>query len=68
MPVREEDAGSRLAKAARRYAQAGRSSRLTGRPSAPGSEFPPNYFLKRRVWWVLVVLALLLPGLISLFF
>lgn len=61
------DSGSkRLANAARRYAKTGSFNRLAGRSTAPGSEFPENYFLKRRIWWVLAALALLLPGIISL--
>ena len=53
---------------AKRYAKTGSFGRLNGRAVAPGSEFPPHYFLKRRVIWVLVALALLAPGLIALFF
>ena len=60
--------GSRLENAARRYAKTGSFNRLAGRSTAPGSEFPPHYFLKRRVIWVLAALALLAPGVISLFF
>ena len=63
-----ERGGNRLENAARRYAKTGSFNRLAGRSTAPGSEFPPNYFLKRRSVWVLVALVLLLPGLISLVF
>jgi len=58
--------GGRQTNAARRYAKTGSFNKLAGRSTAPGSEFPPNYFLKRRIVWVLVALALLLPGIISL--
>lgn len=60
--------GNRLENAARRYAKTGSFNRLAGRSTAPGSEFPPNYFLKRRIIWAVIALALLLPGLIALFF
>ena len=63
-----DSGGNRLAEAARRYAKTGSFNRLAGRSTAPGSEFPPHYFLKRRVIWVLAALALLAPGLIALFF
>ena len=50
----------------RRYLKTRSFGKLNGRAVAPGSEFPEQYFLRRRV--VLIVLGVLLaiPGLWAL--
>ena len=52
--------------AAKRYAKTGSFGRLNGRAVAPGSEFPERYFLRRRIAWIVIALALVLPGIIAL--
>ena len=55
------------ANVARRYAKTGSFNKLAGRSTAPGSEIPERFYLRRRVIVLAVALALLLPGLIALF-
>lgn len=66
MTRRSENAPRRI-NAARRYAKTGSFDRLAGRPTAPGSDVPRHYYLKRRIVCAVVVCLLLLPGLLALF-
>lgn len=52
---------------AKRYIKTRSFGKLNGRAVSPGSEFPENFFLRRRI--VLIVLAVLLatPGVVALF-
>ena len=52
---------------AKRYIKTRSFSKLNGRAVSPGSEYPENYFFRRRV--VLIVFGLLLigPGVWALF-
>ena len=52
---------------AKRYVKTRSFGKLNGRAVSPGSEFPENFFLRRRI--VLIVLAALLaiPGIVALF-
>ena len=58
----------RRVNAARRYAKTGSFNRLAGRSTAPGSEAPPHFFLKRRIAFAVVVAAIVIPGLVALIF
>ncbi len=49
-----------------RYVKTGSFNRLAGRSVAPGSEFPEHFFLKRRIIWIAVAAAALLPGVAAL--
>jgi hypothetical protein len=51
---------------AKRYVKTGSFGRLNGRSIAPGSEVPERYYLRRRIVWCAIALALLLPGLWAL--
>ena len=51
---------------AKRYARTGSFGRLNGRAVAPGSDFPENYFLRRRIAWIVIAAALALPGIVAL--
>ena len=53
--------------AARRYTKTGSFNKLAGRSTAPGSEIPEHFFMKRRVLAVVLVLLALLPGIVALF-
>ena len=51
---------------AKRYVKTGSFGRLNGRAVAPGSEVPERCFLRRRLVWGAIALALILPGLWAL--
>lgn len=59
-------ASMRRSGSAKRYARTRSFGRLNDRAVAPGSEFPGNYFLRRRIAWIAVALVLVLPGIIAL--
>ena len=59
-------ASIRRSDSAKRYARTGSFGRLNDRAVAPGSEFPKNYFLRRRIAWIAVALVLVLPGIVAL--
>ncbi|MBQ6353054.1 MAG: hypothetical protein IJJ28_07295 [Lentisphaeria bacterium] len=50
----------------KRYAKTGSFGRLNNRAVAEGSELPERYYLRRRIVWALIALAVVLPGLIAL--
>ena len=52
---------------AKRYVKTRSFGRLNGRAVSPGSEKPEHYFLRRRVVWIVIALALALPGVWFLF-
>ena len=56
----------RVHNSAKRYAKTGSFGRLNGRAVAPGSEVPESHFLRRRLVWCAIALALILPGLWAL--
>lgn len=51
---------------AKRYARTRSFRRLNDRAVAPGSELPKNYFLRRRIVWGAIALAIVLPGIVAL--
>jgi len=55
------------ANSAKRYTKTRSFGRLNGRAVSPGSEYPENYFLRRRIALVAVMLALAAPGVLALF-
>lgn len=57
----------RRVNAARRYTKTGSFNKLAGRSTAPGSETPKHFYLKRRIVFAVLAVLLLLPGLIALF-
>ena len=52
---------------AKRYAKTRSFGKLNGRAVSPGSEKPERFFLRRRIVWIVIALALALPGLWALF-
>lgn len=55
------------ANSAKRYAKTRSFGKLNGRAVSPGSEYPENFFLRRRIALVVVLLLLALPGILALF-
>ena len=50
---------------AKRYVKTRSFSRLNGRAVSPGSEHPKRYFLRRRIVWIIIAIALALPGVLA---
>ena len=55
------------ANSAKRYVKTRSFSKLNGRAVSPGSEYPENYFLRRRIALIVIGLLLVIPGLWALF-
>jgi len=51
----------------KRYVKTRSFGKLNGRAVSPGSEYPENYFLKRRIALVVIAVLLVLPGILALF-
>lgn len=52
---------------AKRYVKTRSFGRLNGRAVSPGSERPERFYLRRRIVWGLLALALAVPGIWALF-
>ena len=51
---------------AKRYVKTRSFGKLNGRAVSPGSEFPENYFLRRRIVLIVIGILLAIPGLWAL--
>ena len=51
----------------KRYVKTRSFGKLNGRAVSPGSEYPENYFLKRRLVLIAVAALLAIPGILALF-
>ena len=47
---------------AKRYVKTRSFGKLNGRAVSPGSEFPENYFLRRRIVLAAIAILLVVPG------
>ena len=52
--------------AVKRYVKTRSFSKLNGRAVSPGSEFPENFFLRRRIGLIVIGLLLAVPGVWAL--
>ena len=50
----------------KRYVKTRSFGKLNGRAVSPGSEFPENYFLRRRIVLIVIGILLAIPGLWAL--
>ena len=51
---------------AKRYIKTRSFSRLNGRAVSPGSERPERFYFRRRIFWIVLALALAIPGIWAL--
>ena len=51
---------------ARRYVKTRSFGKLNGRAVSPGSEYPENYFFRRRIVLIVIGIALAIPGVWAL--
>ena len=52
---------------AKRYIKTRSFGKLNGRAVSPGSEFPENFFLRRRIVLIVIAALLAIPGVLALF-
>ena len=52
---------------AKRYVKTRSFGKLNGRAVSPGSEFPENFFLRRRIVLIVLAALLVIPGIVALF-
>jgi len=51
----------------KRYVKTRSFGKLNGRAVSPGSEFPENFFLRRRIVLIVIAALLAIPGIVALF-
>ncbi len=55
------------ANSVKRYTKTGSFGKLNGHAVSPGSEYPKNFFLRRRIVLITILLLLAAPGVLALF-